>query len=29
VEYFEDGFGLLGVSYGEPFTVQGSVSWQF
>lgn len=27
VEYFE--LGDVGVSYGEPFTVQGTISWQF
>ena len=29
VDYFEYGLNLARVSYGQPFTVQGTVSWQF
>ncbi|MBF2048445.1 MAG: TonB-dependent siderophore receptor [Elainella sp. C42_A2020_010] len=29
VEYFESAFNQLRVSPGEPFTVQGTISWQF
>jgi iron complex outermembrane receptor protein len=29
VEYFESAFGQNTISYGEPFTVQGTISWQF
>ncbi|MFQ4145900.1 TonB-dependent siderophore receptor [Chlorogloeopsis sp. ULAP02] len=29
VDYFETGNGDLGISPGEPFTVRGTVSWQF
>ncbi|PSB47338.1 metal-binding protein [Cyanosarcina cf. burmensis CCALA 770] len=29
VDYFENSFGRLRVSYGAPFTVQGTISWEF
>ncbi|WP_193197124.1 TonB-dependent receptor [Nostoc sp. MG11] len=29
VEYFENGSSATRVNYGQPFTVQGTVSWQF
>ncbi|MBD2494897.1 TonB-dependent siderophore receptor [Nostoc sp. FACHB-280] len=29
VDYFENSFNRLRVSYGEPFTVQGTISWTF
>lgn len=29
VDYFESAFSPLSVYYGDPFTVQGTVSWQF
>ncbi|MFN6514068.1 MAG: TonB-dependent siderophore receptor [Nostoc sp. CreGUA01] len=29
VDYFESAFGILRVNRGEPFTVQGTISWQF
>ncbi|WP_171815462.1 hypothetical protein [Stanieria cyanosphaera] len=28
-EYFESAYGDLNVYSGEPFTVQGTVSWEF
>ncbi len=29
VDYFESAFSRNTISFGEPFTVQGSISWQF
>ncbi|RUR72024.1 TonB-dependent siderophore receptor [Chlorogloeopsis fritschii PCC 9212] len=29
VDYFESTFSPLTISYGEPFAVQGTISWQF
>ncbi|MCL6753279.1 TonB-dependent siderophore receptor [Nostoc sp. CCCryo 231-06] len=29
VDYFESAFNILRVNPGEPFTVQGTISWQF
>jgi iron complex outermembrane recepter protein len=29
VEYFENGSSSTRVNYGQPFTIQGTVSWQF
>ncbi|MBD2308673.1 TonB-dependent siderophore receptor [Chroococcidiopsis sp. FACHB-1243] len=29
VDYFENSFGRLRISYGAPFTVQGTISWEF
>lgn len=29
VDYFEYGLNLARVSYGQPFTVEGTISWQF
>jgi iron complex outermembrane recepter protein len=29
IEYFENGSSATRVNYGQPFTVQGSISWEF